>query len=57
VGQLFDDNSHLKALLNEYGVRLGVTGQELNEAQRNEEGWFCELNDLRETVEHIEELR
>lgn len=36
---------------------MGLISKELRHVQREEEGWFCEFTDLRETVEHIEELR
>jgi hypothetical protein len=38
-------------------ARLRLAKGEVLAAQREVEGWFCELRDLRETVEHVEQLR
>ena len=43
--------------MSEYQQMLAETGGKLRQAESNEEGWYCELKDFKDTVDFVEELR
>jgi len=44
----------MEGVIEDYKQLLMSLHLQVGQAQRGQEGWFCEFSDLKDTVEHIE---